>query len=102
MDNNIYCKRAYKCAICESEYDNVTDRAKCEMACIEKAEQEARRIAEEKKKEDRAMRKAEIDEVFDKLMKLIDEYTKDYGRYEYNKTTNSIEYWPIKLLHNFW
>lgn len=102
MDNNIYCKRAYKCAICESEYDNVTDRAKCETACIERAEQEARRLAEAKKKEEHSVRQAEVDEAFDHLVKLIDEYVKDYGRYEYNKATNNTEYWPLRLLHNFW
>ena len=48
---NINCKFTYKCGICGKEYNNVLDRAKCEIACAEKAEEEAKKAAEAKKKE---------------------------------------------------
>ena len=35
----------YKCSICGKDYDNVKDRAECEIRCIHAAEEEIKRIA---------------------------------------------------------
>ena len=35
----------YKCSICGKDYDNVKDRAECEIRCIHAAEEESKRIA---------------------------------------------------------
>ena len=51
-EKDIYCKFTYQCGICGKEFDNVLDRAKCEIACAEKAEAEAKKAAEAKKKEE--------------------------------------------------
>lgn len=102
-EKNIYCKFTYKCGICGKEYNNVLDRAKCEIACAERAEEEARKAAEAKKKEEQKIRKAEVDEVFERLHELITNYVKDYGHYEYSdggEDTNF--YWPSRMWHNFW
>ena len=46
-EKNVYCKFTYKCGICGAEYNNVLDRARCEIECGKKAEEEARKKAEE-------------------------------------------------------
>jgi hypothetical protein len=100
---NIRCKFTYQCGICGKEYNNVLDRAKCEIACTEKAEEEARKIAEAKKKEEQKVRKAEVDEAFEHLHKLVTAYVKDYDHYEYGDGgDNTNFYWPSRLWHNFW
>lgn len=102
-ENNVYCKFTYKCGICGKEYSGVLDRAKCEIACAEKAEEEARNVAEAKKKEEQTMRKEAVDEAFENLHKLVSEYVKDYGYYEYGDSGESTHfYWPSRLLHSFW
>ena len=100
---DIYCKFTYKCGICGKEYSSVLDRAKCEIACAEKAEEEARKAAEAKKKEEQKVRKAEVDAAFEHLHKLMTEYVEDYGHYEYSdggEDTNF--YWPSRLWHSLW
>lgn len=102
-EKNVYCKFTYKCGICGKEYNNVLDRAKCEIACVEKAEEEARKAAEAEKKEAQKVRKAEVDAVFEHLHELITAYVEDYGHYEYSdggEDTNF--YWPSRLWHSFW
>ena len=74
---------AYKCAICDKEFDNIQDRAKCELACLKKQEEEKRLAAEKKKKEEQAARKKEVDEALAHAYKLRDKYVEDYGRHVY-------------------
>lgn len=102
-ENNVYCKFTYKCGICGKEYPSVLERAQCEIACAAKAEEEARKAAEAKKKEEQAMRKEAVDEALENLHRLVSEYVKDYGHYEYGdggEDTNF--YWPSRLWHRFW
>ena len=102
-ENNIYCKFTYKCGICGKEYDKVLDRARCEIDCTKKIEEEARKAAELKKKEEQKIRKEEVDEVFENLHKLVSAYVKDYGHYEYGdggEVTNF--HWPSRLWNHFW
>lgn len=98
MENEIY-----QCSICGTFHDYVIDRAKCEIACAERAEAEAKAAAEAKKKEEQKIRKAEVDEAFKNLHKLMTAYVEDYGHYEYSdggEDTNF--YWPSRLWHSFW
>lgn len=100
---DVYCKFTYKCGICGKEYSSVLDRAKCEIACAEKVEEEARKAAELKKKEEQKIRKAEVDVAFKKLYDLIEAYIRDYGHYEYGdggEETNF--YWPSRFWNSFW
>ena len=102
QENNIYCKFTYKCGICGAEYSSVLDRAKCEIACAEKAEEEARKAAELKKKEEQKIRKTEVDAAFKCLYDLVDAYVRDYGHYEYGDGgENTNFYWPSRLWHHF-
>jgi hypothetical protein len=101
--NNIYCKFTYKCGICGMEFDNVLDRAKCEIECSRKAEEEAKKAAEAKKKEEQQLRKSAVDEAFEHLHKLVTAYVKDYGSYEYdNNGEDTNFYWPSRMWHRFW
>lgn len=101
--NDIYCKFRYKCGICGTEHKHVLDRAKCEIACAEKAEAEAKKAAEAKKKEEQATRKAEVDFAFETLHKLMTAYVKDYGHYEYGDDGEDTNfYWPSRVWHRFW
>lgn len=100
---DIYCKFSYKCGVCGNEFDNVLERAKCEIACTERIEAEAKKAAEAKKKEEQNVRKAEVDEAFKILHKLVTAYVKDYGHYEYGdggEETNF--YWPSRVWNHFW
>lgn len=98
---DIKCKFTYQCGICGKSYNNVLDRAKCELACNEKAEAEAKKIAEAKKKEVQKARKAEVDTAFLNLHKLMTAYVKDYGHYEYSGEDTNF-YWPSSTWHKFW
>ena len=49
-EENKFCARlAYKCGICGTEFESVLDRAKCEIECSKRVEEEARIAAEAKK-----------------------------------------------------
>lgn len=99
-ENNVYCKFTYKCGVCGKEHPNVLDRAKCEIACTEKAEKEAKKAAELKKKEEQKVRKAEVDLALENLHKLVSAYIKDYGHYEYSDGgENTNFYWPSRTWH---
>lgn len=102
-DNKMYCKPAYKCGICGTEYDSVQKRMNCEMKCVKKVEEEAKKDAEEKKKAEQAARKKELDIALKKLLKLHDAYVKDYGYYEFeiSENTDADHIWPSKFFHYF-
>lgn len=93
MENKMYAKPQYKCAICGTVYDDLRERVNCESVCLHKQEEEAKKAAELKKKEEKAARKAEVDAAFDKAMQLREAYLKDYDTYiyTYNNVSNSKE-----------
>lgn len=102
-EKNVYCKFTYKCGICGKEFGNVLDRAKCEIACSERAEEEARKAAEAKKKEEQQLRKAAVDEALEHLHKLVTAYVKDYGHYEYSDGGEDTNFYlPSRTWHRFW
>lgn len=103
MKNNIYHAPAYICGICGAEHQSVLDRARCEIACTEKIEAEEKALAEAKKKEEQTARKAEVDAAFENLHRLMTEYVKDYGHYEYSDGGEDTNFhWPSRVWHRFW
>lgn len=72
---------AYKCAICGKEFDNIQDRAKCELTCLKKQEEDKKLAAEKKKKEEHDARKKEVDEAVARAEELKRKYIQDYGVY---------------------
>lgn len=102
-EKDIYCKFTYKCGICGKEFNNVLERANCEIECSRKAEEEARKAAEAKKKEEQATRKSEVDKAFEELHKLMTAYVNDYGHYEYSDGGEDTNFhWPSRVWHSFW
>ena len=96
-------KIVYICGFCGTAYDEIHDRMNCEAACHKNKVEEERALAEAKKKEEQKVRKAEVDNAFENLHKLMTAYVADYGHYEYSdggEDTNF--YWPSKLWHRFW
>lgn len=88
--NEIKCKFTYKCGICGKEYDSVTARANCELACAAKQEAEERRAAEAKKKAAQTEAAAEVTKAIDAAYDLLVKYTEEYGTYTYNGKINSL------------
>jgi hypothetical protein len=100
---DVYCKFTYKCGICGKEYNNVLDRAKCEIDCSKKAEEEAKKAADLKKKEEQKVRKTEVDAAFEHLHKLVTAYVEDYGYYNYGEDGGKGNfYWPSRLFNRIW
>ena len=96
-------KIVYECAICGNRYETITERYKCEMSCVKRAEEEAKIAEENKKKEEQKTRKAEVDAAFENLNKLMSAYVKDYGHYEYSDGGEDTNFhWPSRLWHRFW
>lgn len=105
MENNnkMYCKPAYRCGICGAEYATVAERMKCEQACLRKQEEDAKRLAEEKKKAEQEARHAEVTKAIDDAYSLLNMYIKDYGMYRYNGENLNVldDILPSKFLHHF-
>ena len=102
MENKMYTKPQYKCAICGEVYDELKDRVNCETKCIKKQEDEAKKAAELKKQQEQASRKSDADAKVKAAIEAVDAYTKDYGFYTYDgELTNTICEFPYKLLHHF-
>ena len=90
-ENNAHCKFAYKCGICGKEYDEPVNRAKCEIACTEKKEEEERQAALRKKEAEYGKRKEEVDNAFNTAYVLKEKFVKDYGSYSYGWGLTSTE-----------
>ena len=97
MERNI--KPKYKCAVCYKEYDSIQERAKCEMGCIAKKQEEERRAAEAKKKAEKDKREKEITTAYDHVTELIQAFIKDYGHHPfYNTVPKNLDAVPTSLL----
>lgn len=108
MENKMYAKHQYKCAICGTVFDDLRERVKCESACLKRQEDEAKKAEALKKAAEQAARKAEVDEAFTHAIQLKNAYLKDYDTYEYTyeTITNTFENingeWPgLKALLHF-
>ena len=102
MENNMYTKPMYKCAVCDSVYESISERMKCEQTCLKRQEEEAKKAAELKKQQEHAARKADADAKVKAALEAVNAYTKDYGFYTYGgDVSNMIDAFPSKLLHYF-
>ena len=89
MDNNMYAKPMYKCAVCGEIYDSIAQRMNCEQTCLKNKEEEERKAAEAKKAAEYDIRVAEVKAAFDKAYDLRDKFVYDYGKFHYNRRSNS-------------
>lgn len=101
MDKKMYARQAFKCSVCNNEYNNALDRAHCELACLKRQEEEAKKAAELKKKEEKAARHAEVTKLIDDACVALTEYIELYGEYEYETSEETDELDALKLLHYF-
>lgn len=101
MENKMYTKPQYKCAICGTIYDDLRERVNCESACLKKQAEEAKKAAELKKKEEKAARHAEVTKLIDAACVALTEYIELYGEYEYETSEETDELDALKLLHYF-
>jgi hypothetical protein len=99
QEDLIMNNRAYKCAVCNTWHKDIASRAKCEIACTEKKEEEERKAAEAKRAAEYEIRKQEVDAAFDNAYELRDKMLEDYGSYVYKRVTkNSDRYFPFSWL----
>lgn len=101
MENKTYAKPMYKCALCDSIYESVEGRVKCEQSCLKKKAEEEKRLAAEKKAAEKKIRKEAVDEAVANAFRLINAYTNDYGSYEYDSDTVKDCIWPSRIWHYF-
>lgn len=100
-------KYAYYCAICGNGFDEIKDRANCEMECLKKKAEEERAAVEAKKKEEKNTRQDEVTAALDNAFALVNKYIEDYGSYRYNGKLKELDaanmdFFPSKLWHHFW
>ena len=110
MENKMYAKPQYKCAICGTIYDDLKERVNCETACLKRQAEEEKKAAEAKKKEEQASRKAEVDELVKKTVEAIKKYSEDYGCYDLeieedldlDMEEDCCDFiWPSRIMHYF-
>lgn len=101
MENKMYTKPQYKCGVCGTIFDSIAERANCEVKCLKKQEEEAKKAAEAKRKEEQTKRKAKIDKMVEDLANEVNAYTKDYGWYEYSGNNSKNVDWINKMWDYF-
>lgn len=101
MENKTYAKPMYKCALCDSVYESVIERMKCEQACLKKKEEEEKKAAAEKKLAEKKMRKEAVDEAVANAFRLTSAFIKDYGAYEYGDDIVKDSILPNRIWHYF-
>ena len=103
MENKMYTKPQYKCAICGEIYEDLNERINCETACLKKQEEAAKKAAEAKKNAEQKARHEAVNKLIEDAVAAITAYTDDYGSYEYNgKLIDELELPDLlKMLHYF-
>ena len=91
----------YKCAICEKDFNTISERNKCEAACIKELEMQAKKLAEEKKMAEKEGRRAEVEEAINYAKKLLVAYINDYKTFEFSHEEDEYPFWTSKLLSWF-
>lgn len=100
-------KTVYTCGICGTDHETITERMRCEQACLRKQKEDAERAAAEKAKAEKSARQAEVTAALDNAFALVNKFIEDYGSYNYDGKINTLEarnmdFFPSKLWHHFW
>ena len=101
MENNTYAKPMYRCALCDTIYDNIAERTQCEQSCLKRKAEAEKREALAKKNEEKRVRKEEVDNAVANAFKLINAFIRDFGPYEYDTGFTNDCIWPSKFWHYF-
>lgn len=107
MENKTYAKPMYKCGICDTVYESVAERSKCEQACVKKQIEEEKRAAEARKNAEREACYAEASAALENALVLVNKCVEKYGVFKYSGSMTDLErlnmdFFPIKLWHHFW
>ena len=100
-------KNVYKCGICNKEYENIQDRANCEIKCIKLKQEKEKAEAKAKKEAEKESRFAEASAALDNAFTLVNKCVEDYGTFKYSGKINkldalNLDFFPSKLWHHFW
>ena len=98
--DKMFAKPQFKCAICGTIYDELKDRNICETKCLKKQAEEAKKLAEAKKKEQQETRWAEVEAVRKHYEELYEAYLKDYETEVYNSAMGYYN-WIDKIMKMF-
>ena len=103
MENKMYSKPQYKCAICDTIYDDLRERVACETKCLKHQEEEEKKAAELKKKEEQAARHAEVTKLINDARVALNKYVDDYGVYDYEveEDEDDIYNGMMAMLHHY-
>ena len=77
-------KKMYKCALCDQEHETVAERAKCEMACIDKQLAIEENAKQEKAKQEQETERQKVVAALNHAGELLDAYTDKYGSFSYS------------------
>lgn len=84
-------QKSYKCGICDTEYQDVYSRMKCETQCIKKQQEEEKAAAQAKLKAEKDVRYKEVVKAVESAVKLIESFNTDYQEsFVYTKSNDSI------------
>ena len=100
-------KVVYKCGICGKKHETIAERVKCETSCLKQQEEEAKKVAELKKNEEKNARFTEASKALENALALVNKCVEDYGHFEYKGKIKdlshlNIDFFPSKLWHHFW
>lgn len=101
MENKMYAKPQYKCAICGTIFDDLRDRINCEAECLMKQEVEEKKAAELKKKEAQETSNAHVTKLINEAYAALTEHIDKYGEYEHENEDEDDMSNMIKFLHYF-
>lgn len=89
--------RIYRCTFCGAEFTNKKDRDECEAKCYK--EEQERKAAEQRKKEEKVSRHERIETMIDQQNDMIDaieaaitDYCTDYGTFRTEKSIKRCKY----------
>ena len=69
----------YKCMICGKEHDSIEGYAACVASCNRKAQEEQKKLREEKLMREKSERFKSISTKYNDLQKELREFARDYG-----------------------
>ena len=90
-------KPQYRCAICNTPYDEIEDRMKCEQKCLKKQEEERKKRKQEAMKAKKDERYKEVIDAINKAENLYEKYLDDYGAFTYTNETFPKSHFPHVL-----
>ena len=106
-DFKAYCKRSYKCGICDKEYETIQERMNCEMACYARKQEEDKEAERVKKEAERNADFEEASSALDNALALVNKCVEKHGFFKYSGKVDDLDlvnmdFFPSKLWHYFW